>query len=379
MSSAKWKALPFEAAVRSRGSGSSALPKKEWQKEGLFPVIGQGAEDIEGWTNRDDLLVAPNPAVVLYGGHTRRAKHVSEPFVPGPNVKILRPVSAVDSKFLFYFLTHLPIESRGYADHFSLVRKSEVPVPPLPEQRRIVSTLDEAFEDTAIARANAEKNLQNARDLFRSHLHSVFTDRRDVWVERRLTQVGATQTGSTPKTADRANYGDFIPFVKPADFNQDGTLDYEHDGLSEQGLAKARRVAKDSVLMVCIGATIGKCGYSDRHVTTNQQINAVTPVHDVSHKFIYYQMMTDSFQRSVMLSSSQATLPIISKSRWGALPVWLPPTPLEQEHIAAQLDRLCAVTRRLEAIYQAKLAALDELKRSLLHQAFSGQLGTQAA
>ena len=101
---------------------------------------------------------------------------------------------------------------------------------------------------------------------------------RNGWVEKRLDEIGTLQTGSTPKTSENGNVGDFIPFVKPSDFATDGSVGYANNGLSEVGLAKARRVPAGSVLMVCIGATIGKCGYCDRDVTTNQQINSLTPV-----------------------------------------------------------------------------------------------------
>ena len=85
-------------------------------------------------------------------------------------------------------------------------------------------------------------------------------------------------------------------------------------------------------------------------------------------------MLTESFQKSVMHSSAQATLPIINKSKWSALTVALPPTLEEQKQIVIKLDALVIQTQRLETLYQQKLAALSELKKSLLHQAFSGQL-----
>ena len=254
------------------------------------------------------------------------------------------------------------------------LREIPIPLPPLAEQRRIVGILDEAFEGLATAKANAEQNLQNARALFESHLQAVFTQRGHGWVEKPLEEIGTTQTGSTPKTSDRDNFGDFIPFVKPADFNADGSVDYENDGLSEKGLSTARMVAAGSVLMVCIGATIGKCGYCERDITTNQQTNALTPTDGSSHRFLYYQMLTEGFQRKVIHGSGQATLPIINKSKWSALPVWLPPTVKDQKRIAAKFDSLLNETQRLESLYQRKLAALDELKKSLLHRAFSGQL-----
>jgi type I restriction enzyme S subunit len=249
-----------------------------------------------------------------------------------------------------------------------------IPIPPLPEQHRIVGILDDAFEGITTAKANAEKNLQNARALFESDLQSVFTQRGEGWVEKRLEQIGTTQTGSTPKTSERDNYGDFISFIKPADFHTDGSLNYENDGLTEKGLSEARKVTAGSVLMVCIGATIGKCGYCDRDITTNQQINVLTPFYGVFHKFVYYQMLTENFQRRVLLSSAQATLPIINKSKWSALTVALPPKLEEQKRIAAKFDALCEETQRLESIYQQKLTALEALKKSLLDKAFSGEL-----
>jgi type I restriction enzyme S subunit len=249
-----------------------------------------------------------------------------------------------------------------------------LPVPPLPEQQRLVAILDEAFDGIATAKANVEKNLQNARALFESHLQAVFNERSEGWVERRLEQIGVTQTGSTPEISDKSNYGDFVPFIKPADFNKDGSLNYDNDGLSQLGLQKARRIKAGSVLMVCIGATIGKCGFCDRDVTTNQQVNSVTPFKDIFHKYVFYQMSSEDFQRRVLRSSSQATLPIINKSKWSALTIALPPDVEQQKSIAAKLDELNTETQRFEDVYWRKIAALDELKKSLLHQAFSGEL-----
>jgi type I restriction enzyme S subunit len=295
--------------------------------------------------------------------------------------KGLVPKKEIDHKFLYYYLGSIVdlLNDLGTGATFkelsgSKLKEIEIPFPPLPEQQRIVGILDEAFEGIARAKANAEKNLQNARALFESHLQSVFTQRGDGWVEKRLEQIGKTQTGSTPKTSDQSQYGDFISFVKPGDFNTDGSLDYDKDGLSESGSKGARKVPAGSVLMVCIGATIGKCGFCDRDVATNQQVNALTPSDGSSNTFIYYQMLTEEFQRKVIHASGQATLPIINKSKWSALSIWLPPTVADQRKIAMQFDALSQETQRLAAIYTRKLAALEGLKKSLLHQAFSGEL-----
>jgi type I restriction enzyme S subunit len=304
-----------------------------------------------------------------------------EGYVSSHLAAIVADEAAVEPRFLLYFLSTIAaqdlVQDHAYPSlNLPTISDITIHAPPLREQRRIVGLLDEAFAGLATAKTNAEKNLQNARALFESHLQSVFTHRGKGWMEKRLEEIGKTQTGSTPKTSDQANYGEFISFVKPADFNADGSLDYEKDGLSEKGLAFARIVPAGSVLMVCIGATIGKCGYCDQDVTTNQQINALTPTDGSSHRFLYYHMLTEDFQRSVIHRSGQATLPIINKSKWSALPVWLPPTVAEQKRIAAKFDALVDETQRLASLYERKLAALEELKKSLLHQAFTGQLNS---
>ena len=256
----------------------------------------------------------------------------------------------------------------------SQLGNTPIPTPDVGEQRRIVTLLDEAFADIATAKANSEKNLHNARALFESHLDASFGRQNKSWTEKALQDIGSTQTGSTPKTSDQANYGDELPFIKPGDFAPDGTLNYENDGLSAQGAASARKVSANAVLMVCIGATIGKCGYAEQEIATNQQINAFTPNVGVDKKFIYYQMLTKRFQDCVIHSSGQATLPIINKSKWSALTIYLPGTLGEQEAIAKKMDFVREETQRLEYIYRQKLTALEDLKKSLLHQAFSGQL-----
>ena len=113
---------------------------------------------------------------------------------------------------------------------------------------------------------------------------------REGWEKKVLGAIGKVQTGSTPKTSQKDNFGNFIPFIKPADFNKDGSLNYENEGLSETGLKGSRLIEANSVLMVCIGATIGKVGFSEINISANQQINALTPSKEISSKFLYYQI-----------------------------------------------------------------------------------------
>ncbi|BDZ73607.1 hypothetical protein GCM10025856_13260 [Methylophaga marina] len=164
----------FSDAIKFRGVGSRGLPKSEYLNEGNYPVIGQGAQYIEGWTNRDDLVINPSPSLVLYGGHTRRAKYVDQPFVPGPNVKILeaKEKTQIDHKYLFYFLSGLKIKSRGYADHFTEVKQCSIPIVALDDQKRIVSLLDKV-DDLIVER---KQYLHQLDELVKSVFLEMFGD-----------------------------------------------------------------------------------------------------------------------------------------------------------------------------------------------------------
>lgn len=248
----------------------------------------------------------------------------------------------------------------------------KIPIPSLSAQQRIVGILDEAFENIEKAKQNTLQNLNNAKELFESALEDLFTKNADEWTEKKLSEIGKIYTGTTPKTTEKDNFGNFIPFIKPADFKKDGTLNYNNEGLSEKGLKNARFIPKNSVLMVCIGATITKTSYTTADITCNQQINTLTPNLD-NYKFIYYAMIRKSFKDVILSGCPQTTLPIINKTNWSELTIKLPDTRTQQK-IVSQLDELQEQTKKLEQIYTQKLQDLDELKQSILQKAFNGEL-----
>lgn len=187
-----------------------------------------------------------------------------------------------------------------------------------------------------------------------------------MWKRYKLSELGILKTGTTPKTSEKENFGNDIPFIKPADFGSDGTINYENDGLSEAGAQKSRITKANSVLMVCIGATIGKVGFTDRDVTTNQQINSIELSPEINTKFLYYIMKTSKFQRLVIKSSSQATLPIINKKKWGELELQIPPL-IEQQRIVAKLDAAFAEIDTAIDSANAQINNIDMLRQRILN------------
>ncbi len=287
----------------------------------------------------------------------------------------------LSSPFVFDQFNNLAAGSTVRNLNIALVSSVTVPIPPLPEQQRIVEILDKAFVAIDKVKQNAEQNLRNAKEVFQSKLQAIFDNGKlkvenGEWQENKLNEIGKVQTGTTPPTKDKSNYGDYIPFSKPPHFKSNGDIETGASMLSKTGLEKGRLFDANSILMVCIGATIGKTGFSEKPISSNQQINALTPFHNYYARFFYYAFISDTVQKQVLKQgkSAQATLPIINKTKWGNILVPFPKSLKTQKQIVAQLDQFQAETKKLETIYQQKLANLTELKKSILQKAFRGKL-----
>lgn len=256
----------------------------------------------------------------------------------------------------------------------SRARLGQIPVPlaPLPEQRRIVAILDEAFEGIATAKANAEKNLHNARELFDGYLELAFLGGEEGWTSTKLGGAFRTLTGSTPSKAKAEFFGAFMPLVKPPELVDD-VVDGAADGLSQTGAFVSRVLPVGSVMVSCIG-NLGKIGINSVPVACNQQINAILPDENTAvPEFMFFQTLARPFKKRLANAASGTTVPIVNKSKFNEIEIVLPPRQRQQE-VVESLRALRAESDRLATLFEQKLTALDELKKSLLHQAFSGAL-----
>ncbi|WP_430475045.1 restriction endonuclease subunit S [Thalassospira lucentensis] len=391
---AGWELKPVAAFANTSAGGTPRKSNRAFYEGGDIPWLLSGevanANIIEaanyiteeGLKGSSAKLFPPNSVLVaMYGATAGESGILRIEAATNQAVCAILPSEKYLPEYLYYFLLHakpsLVAQAVGNAQpniSQTKIKALEVPLGPLEEQKRIVAVLDAAFEGLARARAHAETNLQNARELFASALQAAFQDESNSWNDALLCDLGEVITGSTPKTSDKENLGNYIPFVKPGDFLPDGSLVYDNQGLSEQGAAVSRVLPAGSTLMVCIGATIGKAGYSERAVATNQQINAVVPKSGISGEYLYYQMLTPEFQANVMLRAGQATLPIINKGKWSKLKVRMPSDLSKQSEIVCKLSEVRAKVDFASAHYQAQISDLDDLRQSLLQKAFAGEL-----
>jgi len=242
----------------------------------------------------------------------------------------------------------------------------ELPVPPLPEQRRLVDILDEAFDCIATARANAAKNLQSARFLFESHLQSIFMQRGNGWKQTPLGSLCKLISGQHIDAKDYNMDQKGVGYLTgPSDFgfvNPVVTKWTEHP----------KRMAKRGDILVTVkGSGVGKINLLDMDdVAISRQLMAVRAnAADVSY---LYAFLSTNFAHFQSLSNG-AAIPGISREDVLNLMCPMPP-PEEQPSIVKLIHSVAEETQRLGSIYQRKLAALEELKKSMLNQAFSGKL-----
>ena len=372
--------MPLGELVDILDSKREPITKRD-RIEGPYPYYG--ATGVLDWVSAflfDEPLVLIGEDGAKWGAGENSAFPVAGKTWVNNHAHVLRPHrDAVVDDWLIYYLnaTDLSEFISGMTVpklNQGRLRDIPIPLPPLKEQKRIVAVLDQAFAALDRARAHAEANLADAENLFASELDAEIAEGSNGWARRPLSSLGAIQTGSTPKTTEPGNFGDDIPFITPGDFRTDGSLDTDNRGLSKRGASKVRLIPSGSALMVCIGATIGKAGFTEIEVATNQQINAITPNDDVSGEFLYYQFITPRFQKELRKRAGQATLPIVSKGKWSELTVHVPPSLSTQMQVVAKMRDMRAHSERLQASYRAKLADISTLRQSLLQKAFSGEL-----
>jgi len=163
--------LPFESVVDDVSAGNNKVQKGDYLPAGLYPVVDQGQEFVGGFSNDERDLVQGNGPWIVFGDHTRVLKYVDFPFCMGADgVKVLTPRSedAVDTKYLFHFLSANEVPSAGYSRHYKFLKRLEIPLPSLDEQRRIAAILDKA--DTL------RRKRKRALDLLDSLRRSIFLE-----------------------------------------------------------------------------------------------------------------------------------------------------------------------------------------------------------
>lgn len=297
--------------------------------------------------------------------------------------KGLVPRKGIHYKFLYHYLSSIVdvLDGLGTGATFrelsgGKLREVAFPLPPLPEQKRIAGILDQAIESITAVRTHAERNRQSAYALFESLLGSIFTQRGKGWVE---TTIGAEvrfidYRGKTPvKTASgvrlitaknvkmgylQANPTEFIAAAS-------------YKGWMTRGIPRKGDVLFTTEAPLANVAQLD----TDEKVAFAQRIIIMQPnAERLDNTFLKYLLLSQPVQQRIRTKGTGATVQGIKASLLKAIEISFPKTLAEQRQICTKLDALSEETHGLADRYDRKLSALEALKQSLLHHAFTGQL-----
>ena len=196
------------------------------------------------------------------------------------------------------------------------------------------------------------------------------------WVWCKIKMLGEVITGNTPPKDQKEYYGSEYPFYKPTDLEQGLHTVSATDNLSLLGYMYARQIPALSVLITCIGATIGKTGLIEKEGSCNQQINAIIPHNCINNRLLYYICICDYFQNQIRVNASATTLPIINKSKFEQLIIPLPPLS-EQHRIVSVIESAFALIDEIENNKQSLEQFIKQAKSKVLDLAIRGKLVPQ--
>ena len=333
-------------------------------KAGEFRVYGANGQI--GWHNEFN---HDSPQLILGCRGSCGTVHVTEPrsWING-NAMVVQPTnSAVDLAFLAYALKggiELDDAITGTAQP-QITRTSLMPLTisfpeSLPEQQRIVALLDEAFAGLATAKTNAEQNLQNAQAIFESHLESVFSQRGEGWVETTLDKISTNlDSRRVPITKNVRSSGEY-PY-----YGASGIVDYVADYIFE---GDNLLVSEDGANLLARSTPIA-FSVTGRYWVNNH-------AHILHFESMATQQFVEFYLESIKLDEfiTGAAQPKLNQRALNAIPIPIPELVEEQAKIVSGVESLQEETQRLTRLYERKLAALEELKKALLHQAFNGEL-----
>ena len=299
---------------------------------------------------------------------------------------VLKFSNIITQKFVELYLNSIKLDEyvSGMAQpklNQTMLNKIPIPIPPLPEQEKIVSILNKAFSAIEKAKQNAERNLKNAKELFDSYLNRIFTNKGEDWEEKALNKVSDIINGyafaskdfnslNSIKSIKITNVGvkKFIPDVDNYLPNEYKTkyCDYQVK-TNNIVIALTRTIISDGVKVAIVPKE-----YND--ALLNQRVAAIVVNENIIHFHFLYHFLTSYIVEKYILANVNTLMqPNLSINDLKNILCFIPPL-ITQQEIIEKLSKLSVETKNLEEIYHQKLIELDDLKKSILQKAFNGDL-----
>jgi len=349
-------------------------------KTGQYPIMGS-AGNVMGYAT--DYICEAGTTIIGRKGNISKPIYINEKFWNVDTAFGFYPKNDFNKKFVFYLCLGIDFEKMNRGTTIpSLVKselqKIEINFPKSPsEQQRIVAIIDQAFLAIAQAKENAEKNLANAKELFESYLQSVFTEKLHGLKFDTLENLCELIVDCEHKTAPTQDSG--YPSIRTPNIGKGELLLENVNRVSHEIYLEwtRRAVPQSGDLILAREAPAGNIAVipDNLQVCLGQRTVLIRPMKAKLHpRYLVYLILSKDVQKQLLLHSRGATVEHINMKDIRAFRIYNLSTLSEQQGIVAKLDTLSVECKKLEAVYQQKIAGLEELKKSILHKAFRGEL-----
>jgi type I restriction enzyme S subunit len=388
---AGWKTPKFgDACEIKKGKKPTLLNAgTEGAKPYLVAKYLRGAEpaDFASVSDKNSVSVSASEIIIICDGSNSGEIFIGFDGILSSTMAKIAHGNEIDNRFLMHFLDSLfdkfnAAKTGAAIPHLDLaaLRDEVLPLPPLPEQKRIVAILDEAFDGIASAESQAEKNFQNARAIFESNLESVFTQRGTGWMEKSIGELCERLHQGLNTAGEKVKFYEVgYPIIQTRNIDVGVVeLDSKMKFMSEEDWHRYKdkyRPEIGDVFFTNIG-TIGKTAIvtTDRDYLIHWNIFKLRPLlGKITSEFLRYTLEQLTLSGYFQKLQKGGTVDFVTKKMISEALIFIPAI-AEQKTIVASLDALREETQRLANLYERKLTALEALKQSLLHQAFTGQI-----
>ena len=364
-----WEYIPFENCLE-KTKINFKLPKKNYKESGEYPIVSQEQSLISGYYDDISYIFKVAKPIVVFGDHTLALKYIDFDFIVGADgVKILQPVEEINTKYFYYVLKALIPKTKGYARHYKLLKKLDIPVPPLAEQQRIVAKLDVAFAEIDKAVKVTEKKKKQGRKLFQRVLSNSINKKSENESSLPLKEIAKfldyrgktppkTESGIKLLTAKNVRMG-FIrkqpeEFVSEEGYKQHMTRGFPKVGdvifTTEAPLGLVAQIEDDS------------CALGQRLITF-QILNNV-----IKSTYLKFALMSESYQKNILEKGTGATVKGIKASLLKEIKITFPVSLNEQLDRITQIEEIEKTCDELTVNYTNQISLYQSLKSAILKQ-----------
>jgi type I restriction enzyme, S subunit len=366
------KKLPFLEVFNDASGGNIKTPQKEFLPIGEIPVVDQGQKLVAGYINDQSRICKAQPPVIVFGDHTRVLKYIDFAFAMGADgTKILVPKVESHVKYLFYALQTVNIPSAGYSRHYKFLKETEIPLPPLAEQKRIAKILNASDA----LRAKRRETLAQLDTLLQSTFLDMFGDpvtNPKGWGKSTLEKFSVKVTDGDHHTPKRTDFG--IKLLSARNV-LDGEIDLANTDFVSQSeydrMIKRCHPEKGDVLISCSGSIgrVSRIRFDEPIVLVRSAALVKIDHCKAMPEFVEHLLRTPALKAAMLRSAKSSSQANLFQKPIKNLPVFAPPLGLQ-----SRFATIVKSAEQQKAAQHSHLADLDTLFTSLQQRAFNGEL-----